>query len=114
MTNFDLDLTTALLSRTPAILDAWLRDLPEEWTESNEGENTFSPFDVVGHMIHGERTDWMPRTRMILQYAESRPFEKFDRLAQNRESAGKSLPELLDTFAALRSENLNDLRGMNL
>ena len=103
-----------LLARTPALLDAWLRDLPSVWTLANEGEETFSPFDVVGHLIHGERTDWMPRARMILQYGESRPFEKFDRLAQNRESRGKSLAELLDTFAELRAKNLDDLREMNL
>ena len=109
-----LDDSIALLSRTPAVIGAWLRGLSDAWTLTNEGEGTFSPFDVVGHLIHGERTDWMPRARMILQYGESRPFEKFDRLAQNRESPGKSLGELLDTFAALRSQNLDDLRRMNL
>lgn len=110
----DLDVSIALLSRTPAILDSWLRDLPEAWTQSNEGESTFSSFDVVGHLIHGERTDWMPRARMILEYGDSRPFEKFDRLAQNRENEGKSLGELLDTFAVLRAQSLDELRGMKL
>lgn len=110
----DLNQTIALLSRTPAVLDAWLRDLPDSWTLTNEGEGTFSAFDVVGHLIHGERTDWMPRTRMILQYGESRPFEKFDRLAQQRESQGKALGELLDTFAELRAENLDELRRLDL
>ena len=109
-----LDDSIALLSRTPAVVGAWLRGLSNPWTLTNEGEGTFSPFDIIGHLIHGERTDWMPRARMILQYGESRPFEKFDRLAQNRESQGKSLGDLLDTFAALRSQNLDDLRRMNL
>jgi hypothetical protein len=96
------------------VLNVWLRDLPNEWTLTNEGEGTFSPFDVVGHLIHGERTDWMPRARMIRQYGDTRPFEKFDRLAQNRESQGKSLGELLDTFAGLRAQNLEDLRRLDL
>jgi hypothetical protein len=109
-----LDQTVALLSRTPATLDAWLRDLPDLWTLTNEGEGTFSAFDVVGHLIHGERTDWIPRAQMLLQYGESRSFEKFDRLAQERESQGRSLGELLDTFAALRAENLVELRRLDL
>ena len=110
----DLRLTTALLARTPAVLDALLRDLPDAWTLGNEGEGSWSAFDVVGHLIHGERTDWIPRTKVILQFGETRAFEPFDRLAQLRESQGKSLAELLDTFAALRSANLEELRGMNL
>jgi hypothetical protein len=112
--DFDLQHTTALLSRTPATLDVLLRDLPENWTFSNEGGATFTPFDVVGHLIHGERTDWMQRARIILEYGESKPFEKFDRLAQARENQGKSLAELLNEFARLRAENLNALRAMNL
>jgi hypothetical protein len=104
----------ALLARTPAALNALLRDLPETWTFRNEGENTWSVFDVVGHLNHGERTDWMPRARMILQFGEARPFEPFDREAQGRESQGKSLGQLLDEFASLRSENLQELRALNL
>jgi hypothetical protein len=110
----NLQHTISLLARTPAALDAFLRDLPETWTLPNEGEKTWSAFDVVGHLIHGERTDWMPRARMILQYGESRAFEKFDRWAQERESQGKSLAQLLDEFARLRSENLDALRALNL
>jgi hypothetical protein len=110
----NLQHTISLLARTPAALDALLRDLPETWLFQNEGENTWSAFDVVGHLIHGERTDWMPRARMILQYGESRTFEKFDRWAQERESQGKSLAQLLDEFARLRSENLDALRALNL
>lgn len=110
----NLELTLALLSRTPAALDALLRGLPEAWTHANEGEKTWSPYDIVGHLIHGERTDWIPRAQRILQFGEAKPFEKFDRTAQERESRGKSLPELLEEFAKLRAENLEKLRGMKL
>ncbi len=110
----NLQNTMALLSHTPATLDALLRDLPEAWLRRNEGENTWSAFDVVGHLVHGERTDWMVRARMVLQFGESRTFDQFDRFAQVRESEGKSLPELLDEFARLRSENLAELRALNL
>ncbi|WP_263368457.1 DinB family protein [Edaphobacter bradus] len=110
----NLQQTMSLLTRTPAALNALLRDLPETWTLHNEGENTWSAFDVVGHLIHGERTDWMSRARMILQFGDSRTFEPFDRLGQTRESQGKSLEQLLDEFARLRSENLRELRALNL
>jgi len=110
----NLDDTIALLARTPTVLNALLRDLPETWTARNEGENTWSAFDVVGHLIHGERTDWMPRARRILEFGESRAFEPFDRWAQKRESEGKTLGQLLDEFARLRSENLRALRSLNL
>jgi hypothetical protein len=106
--------TISLLSRTPAALDALLRDLPEAWTLRNEGENSWSAFDVVGHLIHGERTDWIPRARIILQFGETKAFEPFDRWAQERESQGKSLGQLLDEFARLRSENLGELHALNL
>ena len=106
--------TISLLSRTPAALDALLRDLPEAWTLRNEGENSWSAFDVVGHFIHGERTDWIPRARIILQFGETKAFEPFDRWAQERESQGKSLGQLLDEFARLRSENLGELHALNL
>jgi hypothetical protein len=114
MTEHNLQETISLLSRTPAALDALLRDLPETWTLRGEGENTWSAFDVVGHLIHGERTDWMPRARMVLQFGENQPFEPFDRLAQIRESRGKLLGQLLDEFARLRSENLFELRALKL
>ncbi len=110
----NLNDSIALLSRTPATLNALLRDLPESWTMRNEGEKTWRPFDVVGHLIHGERTDWMPRAERILEFGESRAFEPFDRWAQEQESAGKSLPQLLDEFARLRSKNLAKLRALNL
>jgi hypothetical protein len=110
----NLDHTVAFLSRTPAALNALLRDLPEPWTSTNEGEKTWSAFDIVGHLIHGERTDWMPRARCILESGEARAFDPFDRFAQKRDSQGKSLPQLLDEFARLRAENLRDLRALNL
>jgi hypothetical protein len=106
--------TISLLARTPAALNALLGDLPEAWTLQNEGENTWSALDVVAHLIHGERTDWMPRARMVLKFGETQPFEPFDRLGHARESQGKSLAELLDEFSRLRSENLDELRALNL
>jgi hypothetical protein len=114
MTEHNLSETIALLSRTPSALNALLRDLPEFWTLRNEGENTFNAYDVVGHLVHGERTDWMPRARRILEFGETRAFEPFDRFAQQGESQGKSLPQLLDEFARLRSENLDQLSALNL
>ena len=110
----NLSKTIALLSRTPAALNVLLRDLPEDWTSGKEGENTWSAFDVVGHLIHGEHTDWIPRLKRILDSGESKAFDRFDRFAQERESAGKTLPQLLDEFARLRSGNLELLRGMGL
>jgi hypothetical protein len=110
----DLLHTIALLTRTPAALDALLRGLPEAWTLRNEGENTWSAFDVVGHLIHAERTDWMPRARMVLQCGETQPFQSFDRGGHLRETHGKSLGQLLDEFARVRSANLGELRGLNL
>ena len=106
--------TISLLAHTPAALSALLRDLPETWTLRNEGGETWSAFDIIGHLIHGERTDWMPRTRTILQFGEAKTFEPFDRWGQERQSKGKSLAQLLDEFARLRSENLAELRALNL
>ena len=104
----------ALLNRTPAGLEALLRDLPEIWTGRNEGGETWTVYDTVGHLIHGERTDWLPRAKMILQYGETRAFDPFDRLAQQRENQGKSLDQLVDEFVALRVANLEELRDLNL
>ena len=105
---------TSLLTRTPAALDALLRDLPESWTRRNEGGESWSAFDVVGHLIVGERTDWIPRAKIILEHGEARPFDKFDRFAQFRESEGKSLGKLLDEFARVRAQSLDALRELNL
>jgi hypothetical protein len=108
------ELTEALLARTPAALDALLRDLPGAWTLRNEGENTWTAFDVVGHLIHTERTDWMPRVKSVLQFGAARAFDPVDRFAQLRDNRGKPLAELLDDFARLRAESLTQLRALNL
>jgi len=103
----DLQQTIELLARTPGALDELLRGLPEEWTARNEGGNIWTAFEVVGHLISGERTDWMARARMILEFGESRELEPFDRLGQRRLIQGKSLTELVDEFAAMRATNLD-------
>ena len=110
---FNLDDAIAVLERTPTSLIALLNRLPESWIKATEGEGTWSPYDVIGHLIHGERTDWIPRARHILA-GETRPFESFDRMAQFTESEGKTLGELLEIFADLRRENVAALVGMNL
>ena len=112
--SFALDDAVALLTRTPATLDALLRGLPEWWTHANEGANTWSAFDVVGHLIHGEETDWIPRVNIILQHGESRTFEKFNREAQFEVSQPQTLDGRLDQFAALRRENLRALAALRL
>jgi DinB family protein len=111
---YRLEDSIALLSRTPSALNVFLRDLPETWTRRNEGESSWSVFDVIGHLIHGERADWMPRAKRILELGETKPFERFDRFAQARESEGKSLGQLLDEFGQLRNGNLGELRRLNL
>ena len=110
---FDLETSLALLDRTPAILATWLDGLPEAWVSATEKPGAWSAYDVVGHLIHGERTDWMPRARHILR-GETVAFERFDREAQFRDSPGKTLHELLGTFAELRRANLAELRSWNL
>src|SRR5277367_1939118 len=109
-----LEQTVSLLTRTPAALNALLRDLPAVWTLSGEGEDTWCPFDVMGHLIDGERVNWMPRIRMVLQSGGSQTFVTFDRGGHIRETQGKSLDQLLDEFARARSENLRELRALNL
>jgi hypothetical protein len=110
----DLQHTISLLDRTPAALDALLRDLPETWTHENEGGETWSAFDVVAHLIHAERADWMPRVKTVIQFGETQTFEAFDRWGNVRESRGRSLGQLLEEFSLLRSENLSKLRALNL
>ena len=111
---FHLDQTVALLTRTPAVLQALLLDLPETWTDRNEGEKTWTAYDIVGHLIHCELSDWMPRAKRILEFGDTVAFDPFDRLAQQRQSPAKALPQLLDEFRRLRSENLEALGRMNL
>jgi hypothetical protein len=108
-----LEDAVAILERTPACLSGLLAELPDTWVRAMEGDGTWSPYDVIGHLIHGERTDWLPRARQILA-GETRPFEPFDCTAQFAESRGKTLGELLATFAELRRENLAALAAMNL
>ena len=110
----NLELSIALLACTPGSLNALLRDLPDGWTHRNEGADSWTVFDVLGHLVHAERTAWVPRARRILEFGESRPFDRFDRFAQFRESEGKQLSQLLDEFAQVRGKNLDQVRAMNL
>ena len=110
----DLQNTVALLTRTPATLDALLRDLPDAWTRATEGADSWSPFDIVGHLINGERHDWIPRVRLILEHGEAKTFEPFVRGGHVRETAGKTLAQLLDEFGRVRAQSLDVLRGFDL
>lgn len=114
MTAIFLEECLPILTRTPAVLDALLRDLREAWATATEGPGTWSPYDVIGHLIHGEQTDWMTRLTTILEHGTTRPFDPFDRQAQFRDSVGKSLSALLDEFSELRRANLERLRALNL
>jgi DinB superfamily len=111
---FTLDEALPILTRTPVVLRHLLEDLPDPWITGTEGPDTWSPFDIVGHLIHGERTDWIPRTEILLTHAESRAFTPFDRFAQFEASRGKSLGELLDTFAEARAISLHRLQSLGL
>ncbi|HVS00873.1 MAG TPA: DinB family protein [Thermoanaerobaculia bacterium] len=112
--SFDLSETLDLLERTPAVVDALLRGTSASWHDVNEGPDTWSALDVVGHLIHGEETDWVPRARIILEHGEARPFEPFDRFAQFDRFAGWSLDRLLARFAELRQDNLETVRNWRL
>ena len=111
---FQLEQAVEILSRTPATLNALLRDLPVAWVLKNEGGDSWRPYDVVGHLIHGEETDWLPRARIILEHGEVKAFEPFDRFAQFEQSKGKDLEDLLDRFAALRQNNLAALEQLQI
>lgn len=111
---FQITEGVAILERTPGVLRAMLGDLPAAWIDGDEGPETWSPFVIVGHLAHGERTDWIPRARIILAQGADRRFVPFDRFAQFRESAGKSLGALLDEFEDLRRDNLATLRDWRL
>lgn len=110
--SFTLDEAVPVLARTPAVLRALLADLPEPWVTATEGEGTWSPYDVVGHLIHGERTDWVPRVEHILRHGEAVPFPPFDRFAMFEASRGRTLAELLGTFADLRVSSVHRLRSL--
>ena len=110
---FDLEEAIAVLERTPTILRAWLTGLPGAWIDADEGGDSWSAFDIVGHLIHGERTDWIARARIILEHGEGRAFDPFDRFAQFEESRGRSLDDLLEEFAERRRRNLETLRALD-
>ena len=111
---FEITNPVSILERTPVVLKALLEDLSDVWTSENEGENTWSPYDVVGHLIHGEKTDWITRAKIILGNSQNKKFKSFDRFAQFENSKGKSLNQLLDEFGKLRADNLKKLRLMDL
>lgn len=111
---FDLNKSYQILERTPSVLRILMSDLNDDWIMNNEGPETFSPYDVIGHLIQGEKTDWRDRTTMILEHGPTKSFVPFDRFAQFEQSKGKSLQQLLDEFETLRKETLNWLRSLNL
>jgi len=111
---FDLLKSYEILERTPSVLKILLRDLHEDWIMNNEGPETFSPYDVIGHLIHGEKTDWAARTKVILELGLSKTFEPWDRFAQFEASKGKKLTQLLDEFERLRYDNVLWLKSLNL
>src|SRR4030095_6822931 len=111
---FQLAHAVEILSRTPETLNHMLRDLPDPWVRGNEGPDTWSAFDILGHLVHGEETDGTRRSRIIREHGESRTFVPFDRFAQFEKSKGKSLIELLDQFESLRKQNLAALEGMSI
>ncbi len=112
--NFDLEKSIEILGQTPEVLNLWLKNLSDEWISKNEGAETWSVYDVVGHLIHGEKTDWIPRLNIIISNAETKVFDPFDRFAQFENSKGKSLEALLKEFTMLRQNNIKILKGLNL
>ena len=111
---FETGAAIAVLERTPAVLRAMLGGLPDKWLMASEGPDTFTPFDVVGHLLHGERADWLIRAELILEQGADRRFAPFDRFAHVRESAGRSMAELLTDFAALRAVNVSKVVSWQL
>jgi len=114
MINFNLKEAIEILERTPAVLTSLLSGLPDCWIFFNEGGESWSLFDIVGHLIHGEKKDWILRAETILEYGEEKPFEPFDRFAQFKGSEGKTLSDLLKEFAKLRRGNIDVLNKLNL
>jgi len=111
---FDINQGILILERTPTVLNSFLHDMHSVWITPNEGADTWSPYDIVGHLIHGEKTDWMARAEIILSDKPNKTFETFDRFAQFENSKGKSLNKLLEEFEKLRIENLKKLKSWNL
>jgi len=114
MSNFNLIEVMEILERTPAVLISLLSGLSDRWIYNNEGGESWNPYDIVGHLIHGEKKDWIQRTNIILEYGEDKPFEPFDRFAQFKDSVGKTLNDLLEEFTKLRKENIEVLNNLNL
>ena len=110
---FDLNRSIEILQNTPSVLESFLHNLSDSWLQSNEGPDTWSPFDIVGHLVHGEQTDWMERTNIIL-FGEDKHFKKFDRFAQLEESKGKTIVDLLTEFRTLREKNIAFVKGLGL
>ena len=111
---FNLDEAITILQKTPIVLLAMLADLDQKWTDQNEGNETWSPYDIIGHLIHGEKTDWIPRLKIILSNNEDKTFEPFDRFAQFHKHHEISLKERLNEFAELRNRNLKELNQLEL
>lgn len=111
---FNLNKSYEVLERTPSVLKTLLSNLDDGWIMNNEGPETFSPYDVVGHLIHGEKTDWTVRTKIIIELGLSKPFDPYDRFAQYEESKRKTLEQLLDVFEQIRKENMKWLKSLNL
>lgn len=111
--NFDINKSIDILQRTPAVLESLLENISDDWAFANEGPDTFSPFDVLGHLVHGEKTDWIVRMEIILSDSENKTFEPFDRFAQFEESKGKSINQLLSEFKSLRNKNIEILQSKN-
>jgi hypothetical protein len=111
---FEIDHAISILNSTPKVLGDLLQGLPPAWIENNEGENTWSPFDVVGHLIYGEQVNWIPRAKMILEFGMQKSFMPFDRFAQFEASKGKTIAELLEKFEMLRAQNIVTLTEMQL
>lgn len=111
---FSLEKSIEILEKTPTVLESYLKDLSEEWIKNNEGKNTWSPYDIVGHLIFGEKTDWIIRIMTILSDSENKLFEPFDRFAQLNKHSKMPITELLEEFRELRKNNLNELKSLNI
>ena len=111
---YSIERSIEILERTPAVLDTMLSGIGDDWVMNNEGPETFSPYDVIGHLVHGEKTDWTARTKRILEFGDTKTFDLWNRFAQYEESKGKTLQQLLDEFAAIRNENIEWLKSLLL
>ena len=112
--NYNIDQAVSILERTPAVFRTLLEDLDDDWTMGNEGPDTFSPYDILGHLIHGEKTDWRPRVMIVMEHGTSRSFDPYDRFAQYEESRGKTVEQLLEEFEKLRRENIAWLKSLSI